>query len=715
MADRCPGDTPEAGDRRMLPVIDRARSLPGRAAAQLRPGRQGLTCRYRCGDACSKPEPNTSSNGYFGDLLQTVLDRRGVLRAGAVLGLTAGAGAALGGTAAAGTPAGPQTPAHPLGAATQAEPPRGLRYETVAPNLEDTIRVPKDYATNVVIRWGDPMFPDAPEFDFENQTAAAQARQFGYNADFCGILPIDGAGRRYVMFSNHEYTTEPLMFRGYDEENPTEEQIRIGIAAHGGGIVEVTRDLRTGELHHDRAGKLNRRITADTEMVLDGPAAGADVLRTTADPSGCTVLGMIGNCAGGTTPWGTFLSGEENFDGYFAAGPVSDPRLERYGLEEGPSERSWEHVDPRWDIAREPNEVNRFGYIVEIDPHDPASKPIKHTALGRFKHEGATVALTDDDRPVVYMGDDERFDYVYKFVSDKRMRRGNSREAREHNATLLASGTLYVATFTGNSPAAEITGNGALPRDGMFDGGGVWRPLASTTKSYVDGMSVADVFVFTRLAADKVGATKMDRPEDVEPNPRTGKVYIACTNNSDRGKAGEIGADEANPRVDNQHGHVIELTEASDDPAATRFGWNILLVCGDPDDPSTYFGGFDKSQVSPITSPDNIAFDSYGNLWLSTDSSQALEINDGLYGVVLEGPQRGSTRLFASVPVGGECCGPIITETFVLISVQHPGDVDDASPEAPGSHWPDGGAAQPRPAVAAIRHLQDGRPAKIGV
>ncbi|GAA1080555.1 PhoX family phosphatase [Pseudonocardia alni] len=708
MAHSCPGDAPQAGPRRALPLLDRVRH-----------GRQGLTCRYRCGDACSRPEPNPSSNAYFGDVMQAVLDRRGMLRAGAVIGLGAGAGVALAGTASAAEPV-PAAPAHPLGAdvaaPAQARPPRGLQYETVAPNLDDAIRVPVDYASNVVIRWGDPMFPDAPEFDFENQTAAAQARQFGYNNDFCGILPIDGPGRRYVMFSNHEYTLEPLMFRGYDEDAPTPEQIRIGMAAHGGGVVEVTRDLRSGELRYDRDGKLNRRITADTEMVLDGPAAGAEVLRTKADPTGRSVKGMIGNCAGGTTPWGTFLSGEENFDGYFASGPATDERAKRYGISEGSSERRWETVDPRWDLAQEPNEANRFGYIVEIDPHDPRSKPVKHTALGRFKHEGATVALTRDGRPVVYMGDDERFDYVYKFVSDKRMRRGHSRAAREHNATLLSSGTLYVATFTGDSPAAEITGTGALPRDGRFDGSGQWKPLASTTKSYVDGMSVADVFVFTRLAADKVGATKMDRPEDVEPNPRTGKVYIACTNNSDRGKAGaKAGPDEANPRNANQHGHVIELTETRDDPAATTFAWNILLVCGNPDDPSTYFGGFDKSQVSPITSPDNVAFDPYGNLWVSTDSTQALEINDGLYGVVLEGPQRGSTRLFASVPVGSECCGPVVTENFVLVSVQHPGDVDDASPEKPASHWPDGGAAQPRPAVAAIRHLKDGRPAKIGV
>ena len=707
MAQSCPGSDParEAGPaRRALPLLPR----PVRGA------RQGLTCRYRCGDACSREAPNPTSHTYFGDVMARVLDRRGVLKAGAVLGLT-GAGIAAGtAPAAAGTPAdAPRTtgarPAAPAG------PPRGLRYETVAPNTADAVTVPNGYASDVVIRWGDPLFPDAPEFDFDRQTAAAQERQFGYNNDFCGILPIDGPGRRFVMFSNHEYTIEPLMFRGYDEENPTEEQIRIGIAAHGHGLVEIMRDTATGRFVADREGRLNRRITGNTEFAVDGPAAGTPLLRTTADPSGRVVRGTLGNCAGGVTPWGTFLSGEENVNGYFASPAVTDPRLKRYGFEEGPSERRWERVDPRFDLAREPHEANRFGYVVETDPMDPTARPVKHTALGRFKHEGATVRLAPDGRPVVYMGDDERFDYVYKFVTDKAMRRGQSRAAREHNATLLSSGTLHVARFTGDGPAPRADGSGKLPADGRFDGTGEWLPLAAGSRSFVPGMRAEEVYVFTRLAADRVGATRMDRPEDVEANPRTGHVYIACTNNSDRGTPGEAGPDEANPRTENKHGHVIELVERGEDPRPTRFAWSILLVCGDPKDPSTFFGGYDKGEVSPITSPDNLAFDEHGNLWIATDSSDALKINDGLYGVSLEGPSRGRTTLFAGVPRGGECCGPLVRDEFVLISVQHPGDVDDASPEKPASTWPDGPGSQPRPSVVAIRRVgEGGHPGKIG-
>jgi secreted PhoX family phosphatase len=417
------------------------------------------------------------------------------------------------------------------------------------------------------------------------------------------------------------------------------------------------------------------------------------------------VLGTFNNCSGGVTPWGTFLSGEENVNQYFANADPANPRQARYGFAEGASERAWETVEPRFDLTANPNEANRFGWVVEVDPHDPHSRPVKHTALGRFKHEGATVRLSRDGHAVAYLGDDERFDYVYKFVSTETMQNGQSRRAREHNLSLLSDGTLYVARFTGDG--AE---------DGEFDGTGEWIALASGTTSFVPGMSAEEVYVFTREAGDRVGATKMDRPEDVEPHPRTGKVYLALTNNTDRGKAGKAGPDEANPRADNKHGHVIELTEADDDPTGTRFAWSILLVCGDPADPSTYFGGFDKSQVSPITSPDNLAFDTHGNLWISTDSGAALEQNDGLFGVSLTGETRGRTTQFASVPIGGETCGPVVTEDFVLISVQHPGDVDDASPADPGSHWPDGGDSQPRPAVVNIWHEgENGRPARIGL
>lgn len=225
--------------------------------------------------------------------------------------------------------------------------------------------------------------------------------------------------------------------------------------------------------------------------------------------------------------------------------------MKRYGLAGGASERKWERFDKRFDLVAEPNEVNRFGYVVEVDPWDPSSTPVKHTALGRFKHEAATIYITSDGTVVAYSGDDERFDYMYKFVSSQKMQDGKSQAAMRHNMTLLDAGTLYVAKLSGNS-AGEIDGTGKLPSDGKFDGTGEWVAILRTGEdgkgeSLVDGMSAEEVAVFTRQAGDKVGATKMDRPEDFEANPKSGKVYVALTNNTKRGVDGGAAADEANP------------------------------------------------------------------------------------------------------------------------------------------------------------------------
>ncbi|GAA3460589.1 PhoX family phosphatase [Saccharothrix longispora] len=656
------------------------------------PGRAAVTCRYRCGDACFHDVPNTSGNPYFGDLL----DRRSAIKAGVVLGAAL---TATGATAAAdAAPAHAAPPAEGTGA-DRHHPARGLDFRPVEPNTLDAVVVPEGYRQAVVIRWGDPLFPDAPAFDFDHQTAAAQARQFGYNCDFAALLPLDPTGRVNLLVTNHEYTGEPFMFRGYDEANPTREQVEVAWAAHGLSVLRVDQD-RDGRLT-PRFSPHNRRITATTPFELRGPAAGSDLLKTGADPTGTRVLGTLNNCAGGVTPWGTVLSGEENFNQYFAA--TGDPRETRYGIKDNPTTRKWERFDERFDLAREPNEANRFGWVVELDPLDPDSTPVKHTALGRFKHECANVRIAGDGRVVAYSGDDERFEYIYKFISRKKVRRGDSRSARRHNMTLLDEGTLYVARFTGDSPPAEIDGSGGLPSDGRFDGRGEWVPLASGTRSFVPGMTAEEVYVFTRLAGDRVGATKMDRPEDIQTHPHTGVVYCALSNNVDRGKEGKEGATEPNPRVDNKHGQVLELTERGGDALALSFSWNLMLVCGDPASPDTYFAGYDKSRVSPISSPDNVAFDRHGNLWISSDSGGALGgLNDGLYAVPVAGRERGHLKAFLTVPRGAETCGPVIGERVVTVCVQHPGEVDGASADNPASHWPDGGDSQPRPSVVAV-------------
>lgn len=623
-----------------------------------------------------------------------------MLRGGAMAVVAVGAGGVL---AACSTD---EPAATGSAGATDTPPVDGVDFTAVAPNTEDAVVVPEGYEQGIIIRWGDPVLEGAPEFDFDNQTAAAQAMQFGFNNDFAGLLPIEGTPNAYLLVVNHEYTTEPFLFKGYDEENPTREQFDIALAAHGLSVLQVNGESGSGKLT-PAFSQYNRRITGTTEFVITGPAAGSDFLKTSVDPTGTKAFGTFNNCSGGLTPWGTVLSGEENINQYFGnAESVTDPvvaeRLARYGIEGAASDRKWERFDKRFDIAQEPNEVNRFGYVVEVDPWDPNSTPIKHTALGRFKHEAATIYVTDDGTVVAYSGDDERFDYMYKFVSSRKMMSGNGQAAMRHNRTILDAGTLYVAVLTGDAPDA-IDGSGTLPPSGKFAGKGEWIPLLRTGEdgrgeSLVDGMSAEEVAIFTRQAGDKVGATKMDRPEDFEPNPVTGKVYVALTNNTNRGTEGKAAADEANPRNKNKNGQVLEL---EDDHAGTTFVWNLLIVAGDPNEADTYFGGFDKSQVSPISCPDNLAFDSKGNLWVSTDGN-ALESNDGLFAVVLDGDRRGETRQFLTVPAGGETCGPIIQDERVVVAVQHPGEFDEASADNPMSHWPDGGDSQPRPSMVAV-------------
>ncbi|MGK5737360.1 PhoX family protein [Micromonospora sp. URMC 103] len=693
-------------------MSDRPRLLPLLSATR-HGSRDAMTCLYRCGNACDHPVPNTSDNAYFGDVVDAEVSRRGVVRAGAVGALVLGFGGAAAGALAGAAPASaaPATPVVPE-AAGFGRPTRGvgngaLTFKPIPPNKLDTLVVPNGYDHAVVIKWGDPVVPGAPEFDLHRQTAAAQSKQFGYNNDFVGVLPLDKQGRRALLVVNHEYTNEDLMFPGFPGlDNLSVEQLRVAMAAHGMSVVELERVDGTGQWRPVGNGRrpYNRRVTAlATKFDLTGPAAGSAWLKTAADPKGRTVVGTLNNCSGGVTPWGTVLSGEENFNQYFvgADGAPADlkPKLERYGIPTTtryPSgSRRWERADERFDLAKHPNEAHRFGWVVEIDPFDPESRPRKHTALGRLKHEGANVIVAEDGHVVAYMGDDERFDYLYKFVSDKKFIKGNSWTARKHNLTLLESGTLYVAKLDQTS-AGEIDGSGTLPSDGAFNGRGRWIKLVSGNRSYVEGMTAADVLTFTRLAGDKVGATKMDRPEDVEPSQLTGKVYVALTNNTDRGKAGKAAADEANPRNGNKHGQILELVEDRRDHTADAFTWSLPIVCGDPTDPSTYFGGYDKTRVSPISCPDNVAFDATGNLWISTDGN-ALGSNDGLFATALEGPERGHLKQFLTVPLGAETCGPFITgdNRSVFVAVQHPGEITGASVEQPASTWPDGDFAKP--------------------
>lgn len=589
-------------------------------------------------------------------------------------------------------------------------------FKEIAAGVDETHHLAEGYEAEVLLRWGDPIMKGAPAFDPENQTEAAQLRQFGYNSDYVGFAPLDATGRRGLLCVNHEYTNEELMFPGLGRQDRAEfkgvtrEIARIEMAAHGGSVVEIARGAE-GRWRPVLESPFNRRLTASTTpMLIEGPAAGSERMRTTADPTGRHVIGTLNNCAGGMTPWGTWLMAEENFHGYFWASRLDgrgEPALEgpeadswrRYGV---PGRwQNWGVYDPRFDIHREPNESNRFGWIVEVDPFNPHARPVKRTALGRFRHEGAETTLARDGRAVVYSGDDARFEYVYKFVSRRAFGPGDAGERR----SLLDEGVLYVARFNA---------------DGSLD----WLPLAhgEGPLTAANGFrSQADVLIDARLAADALKATPMDRPEDVQPRG-DGTAYVILTNNHKRAPL-EVNA--ANPRAVNAFGHIIEIKEAGGDHGATSGRWEILLRCGDPSvaavgalwSPATSADGW-------FAAPDNCAIDAAGRLWVATDQGRgwgATGRADGFYAVETEGERRGASRLFFRAPVGAEVCGPCFTpdDETLFLAVQHPGSDGtkdyapfgrDSTYDDPATRWPDfDPRTPPRPSVLAIRRKDGGR------
>ncbi|MEK9969281.1 MAG: PhoX family phosphatase, partial [Ferrovibrio sp.] len=498
---------------------------------------------------------NPSETEAIADIIRHRYARRDVLK-----GLMAGATVAgLGGLPDL------STQAH----AQQAAAPR-FTFTEISHGVDRTHHVAPGYDADILIRWGDPVTADAPAFNPLQQSAAGQSRQFGYNNDFVCYLPLplgSNNSSRGLLFVNHEYTNEEVMFPGVGRQEAkdklfkdmTRPLVEIEMAAHGASIIEIEKGSG-GKWAVVNGSRYARRIdSGTTPMQLTGPAAGHARMKTKADPTGRQVIGMLNNCAGGMTPWGTVLTAEENFHGYFwgklDAGHPEERSHKRYGVPD--NWYNWgQHFD-RFDVNKEPNEANRFGWLIEIDPYDAQFVPKKRTALGRCKHEGAAVVVNGDGRVVVYSGDDERFEYVYRFVSAGRFN-PNDRRA---NLSLLDQGTLSVAKYNA---------------DGTLD----WLPLVFGQGPLVAANGFngqADVLIEARRAADLLGATKMDRPEDIEANPVTGKVYVMLTNNSRR-KADQV--DGSNPRAANEWGQVLEMTPSGGDHAASKANWSLLVQAG---------------------------------------------------------------------------------------------------------------------------------------
>ena len=610
-------------------------------------------------DELVRPAPEVVE---FEEVAHRMVSRRGFLSGGAAVGASA---FVMGSTTLA---------AGKAFAAAEASESR-LAFSMVKANTLDTITVPEGYKWEVVASWGDPLFSNAPAFDpMTGGTGASQELAFGDHNDGMAFFAKDG---KQIMAINNEYTNEKTLHANRADGMPINaDDVRKNKAAHGVSIIEV--DQRGGKWGIVQDSPYNRRITADTEMDITGPARGHKWLQTSEDPKGVVAKGTWNNCGNGQTPWGTYLTCEENFNGYFSASKDFNmpEAFKRYGVStEG--RYNWALSDDRFNLDKEPNEPNRFGYIVEIDPLDPTSRPKKRTALGRFKHENAELTIAANGHVVVYLGDDERGEFLYRFVSKhKYLAGGNNRD-------LLEEGTLYVAKFHDNNR-------------------GEWLALTPKTT----GMTDAEIAIHTRMAASKVGATTMDRPEWVAAHPHKAEVYCSLTNNKNRGVKPNAGGDETpatgpNPRVKNDFGQIVRWMPMNEDHTSVEFKWDLFVLAGNP---AVYTdanaGSKNINQDNMFNSPDGLKFDSKGLLWIQTDGNYSNEKGfqgQGNNQMLVGDPETGEIRRFLVGPKECEITGIAwnANKTTMFISVQHPG-------EDGNSNWPNGGQSVPRSSVVAI-------------
>jgi len=558
-----------------------------------------------------------------------------------------------------------------------------LAFKPVAASLADTITVPEGFKWHTVASWGDPLWSKGAEFDHATRgTGESQELALGDNNDGMTLFPHKG---KNILAVNNEYVNRKIFHGNRADGKPVNaDDIRKSKAGHGVTVMEVAE--KGGKWAIVKDSPYNRRITADTPMDITGPARGTKWVRTKADPKGQTALGTFNNCGNGETPWGTYLACEENFNGYFSSSDKDYKRsdeLKRYGVKTKDRGYKWAMTDERFDISKNPTEPNRFGYIVEIDPLNPNSTPKKRTAMGRFKHENAEVVVAKNGHVVVYMGDDERGEFLYKFVSDNKFSKGGD------NTDLLRSGTIYVAKFSD-------------------DGKGEWIALTPATT----GMSASEICVHTRIAASKVGATTMDRPEWVAANPVKAEVCCALTNNKNRAVKPNAGGGATplngpNPRAKNNYGQIVRWVEAGGDHTAQTFQWNLFVTAGNPTvHNDAYAGSKNITAANIFNSPDGIKFDSKGRLWIQTDGKYTNEgdyANMGNNQMLLGDTETGEIKRFMTGPKECEVTGITWSadKKTMFIGIQHPG-------EKGNSHWPEGGSSVPRSSIVAITREDGG-------
>ncbi|MCR4266557.1 PhoX family phosphatase [Nitratireductor sp. ZSWI3] len=544
-------------------------------------------------------------------------------------------------------------------------------FEPIDIATDHEVHVPKGYQWKTLVRWGDPLFKEA-EGAYSAETGVPVAmsdKVFGENTDGMETF-IDGD--RTILAINSEYVNPEINLPAASEGVPRNaDEVQLLKNMQGVTVVEIADRGNGYEVVLD--SPYNRRITHETQMTMDGPAAGSDLVKTNADAQGMSPKGTMNNCGSGKTLWGTYLTCEENFNGYFGSTAEREATdgEKRYGVG-GEGRYAYEKFDPRFDLSKEPNEPNRHGWVTEIDPLDPTSVPVKHTALGRFKHENAEMVQAADGRIVVYMGDDERGEFIYKYVSNGTWAEGQASDG------ILSDGTLYVARFDD-----DMTGR--------------WLPLTPETT----GMPIEEILVFSRMAGSKVGATTMDRPEWVAANPLRVEAYCALTNNKNRGVKPNAGGDEQpvggpNPRETNNFGQIVRWRPDGEDHGAETFTWDLYVMAGNPTVYNNkYAGSKNINAGNMFNSPDGMAFSSDGMLWIQTDGEDS---NEGEYAgqgnnqMLVGNPETGEIARFLTAPNGAEVTGLTWSPDgkVAFVGIQHP-----------GGSWPDG-EGKPRSSVIAV-------------
>ncbi|MBR7736239.1 PhoX family protein [Acinetobacter nosocomialis] len=711
---------------------------------------------------------NTSDNIHFRDVLDQYVSRRSLITKAASGAVALTLASTLTGcndnNDDSGSNNGGTAPVDPN------KKPEKLTFTPVAKNLNDIVTVPEGYEANVIYAlgdslnpsfgdWDDNNIPSGPSFQFRSGDCHDGMHYFGLNTltnRFDDTVSAQG-----LLVMNHEYINQTFLHpKGptkVDGRRPEDEVIRE-TNAHGVSVVHIKKDPATQKVEVVKNSIFNRRITGSTVMDFAGAAAGSNLLSTRFSPAGRQTRGTHNNCGNGYTPWGTYLTTEENFIGYFARSTTDDAlrtpeeiiALKRYGLKAGSSSRyGWEtaigqveaqDLYDRWNADVKAaqatqdyrNGPNTFGWMVEIDPFDNRQNPVKRTSLGRFAHEDSACRAVAGQPIAFYMGDDSRGEYIYKFVSTAVWDTKDINGGYAAGDKYMNSGKLYVAKFNN-------------------DGSGQWIELAygknglNESNTTYPFKSQAEVVTFARLAADSVGATKMDRPEWATVNPINGEIYVTLTNNSNRGK--DYPTDAANPRnytdlyagtkeqKGNVNGHIIRFREADDKTTAETFKWDIYLFGAEASMASNInlSGLTDNNDFS---SPDGMWFDPRGVLWIETDDGAYTDvtncmmlaalpgqIGDGGAATTSNGQQTitgakvtdATLRRFLVGPKQCEITGIAMTPDYkaIFINVQHPGE-DSASYAKPESNWPatqkdpSNKTARPRSATVVITRKDGG-------